>query len=233
MHAEIIVFDQSTPCPYLPGRIARMPLRMPTEDLNRAQFDACLEAGDRRSGNYLYRTRCDSCRRCEPLRIDIQDFHPRSTQRRVKRRGDRELTFSVGSPEVDAQRVRMFNRHRAERGLDNGEGSICEDEFAAFLADSCCETFELRFRTEHELVAVALADRGQDSLSAVYCYFDPDYARLSLGTYAVLTQIDLCRRLNLQHLYLGYYVEGSKHMDYKANFRPHERKIEGVWKRFD
>ena len=82
------------------------------------------------------------------------------------------------------------------------------------------------------LVGVAIADRAADALSAVYCFYDPSFARLSLGTYSVLKQIGALPQWGLRYLYLGLYVAGNRAMAYKARYLPHERLIDGTWQRF-
>ena len=99
--------------------------------------------------------------------------------------------------------------------------------YRAFLGESCCESFELRYRLNDKLVGVAIVDRGERSLSAVYCYFDPAQARLGLGTYSILKQIALCRSWGLRHLYLGLYIGECSAMAYKSRFLPHERLSPG------
>jgi arginine-tRNA-protein transferase len=231
---ELVVYDATETCPYLPKRIARMPLRLPLCKLTAQQLDAQLAAGDRRSGNYLYRTACPQCQACEPIRIDVGQFTPRSTQRRILRRGDRLLDVELGPPLVDRERVALFNAHRRGRGLARCEndGDIDRQGYAAFLAETCCDSYELRYRLQDRLVAVAVYDRGATSVSAVYCYFDPELTRLSLGTYSILKEIELCRHWNMTYLYLGYYIAESLHMNYKARFLPHQRLINGRWKWF-
>lgn len=230
---ELLVFDQPEPCPYLPGRVARMPLRRPLVPLTRTQLDQRLAEGDRRCGEYIYRTRCPGCKACEPLRIDVSLFVPSATQGRTWRRGNRELAAILGPPRTDDQHLELFNKHRRLRGLDLETGPLDPGSYAAFLEESCCETVEIRYFLRSELVAVAITDIGQISLSAVYCYFDPDYSRLSLGTYSILKQIDLCREWGKRFLYLGLYVADSEHMSYKSRFQPHERLIAGAWRRFE
>jgi len=100
-------------------------------------------------------------------------------------------------------------------------------------ADSCCDSFELRYRIGGELIGVAIVDRGERSLSAVYCYYDPSYGRFSPGVYSILYQLELCRRWGLPHLYLGLTIEGCKAMTYKRRYLPHERLIGGEWQRFE
>ena len=229
---EVLIHDSCEVCPYLPERTARMPLRLPSTTLTRRQMDLRLARGDRRSGPFLYRTECPSCQACEPIRIEVDRFEFSRSQKRVFRRGERELRVEVGEPIVDNQRVTMFNAHRDARGLVGRDGDIDEYGYDSFLVQSCCDSFEVRYRLEDELVGVAICDRGDESISAVYCHYNPVYRHLSLGTYSILKEIELCREWGVPFLYLGLYIVESPHMSYKANFLPHQRLIDGRWETF-
>jgi arginine-tRNA-protein transferase len=229
---EIIVSDELHPCSYLPGRVARLPYRHPVRQLTPDEFDQRLAEGDRRTGLLLYRTHCPQCRLCEPIRLDLATFRANATQRREERRGDAILTVRSGPPTVDSQRIDLFNRHRHVRRLDRDDERIDREGYAAFLVNSCVETWELSYWYGRRLVAVAVADAGRTSLSAVYCFFDPSFKGVSLGTYSVLRQVRLCRETGRRHLYLGFYVADSPHMSYKARFHPHQRLIGGAWREF-
>ncbi|MEQ8787250.1 MAG: arginyltransferase [Pirellulaceae bacterium] len=231
--AELIVSNYLEPCPYLKGRDACLPMRFPLRNLEAEEFDDCMAQGDRRAGIMLYRPHCPHCKACEAIRVDVARFQPNRTQRRVKRRGDAAIRVDCGSPAIDEERVALFNKHRNLRGLNQGESDIDAVEYGEFLVRSCCDTLELTFRVREKLIAVAIADRGTTSLSAVYCFFDPQCGKLSPGVYSILTQIELCRRWGLRQLYLGYYIAESSHMAYKANYRPHQRLIDGQWREFD
>lgn len=230
---EWLVWDEPTRCPYLPGETAHLPLRLPMRRLKPAELAARLAEGDRRQGLLLYRPKCPRCAACEAIRLDAREFAPTATQRRVLRRGDAELRMLIGRPTVTAEKVALYNRHKMERGLTTGDGLIDAEGYEQFLAESCTDTLEIRYVLNGLLVAVAITDRAADALSAVYCFYDPSFARLSLGTYSVLKQIGLCRQSGLRHLYLGLYVVGNRAMAYKARYLPHERLIDGTWRRFE
>lgn len=230
--AEIVVIDSLHPCSYLPGRTARLPYRHPVQVLTPEQFDERLAQGDRRSGIFLYRTQCPECQACEPIRLQIERFRPDATQRRIRRRGDELLKVRISSPVIDDQRLGLFNKHRDLRGLGRGEGPIDAAGYADFLTDTCCRTLELTCWHEGRLVACAIADAGRDSLSSVYCFFDPQFKLLSLGTYAILRQAQFCHETDRRYLYLGFYIAQSPHMSYKARFRPHQRLVTGRWRDF-
>jgi len=230
--SEWVIYDAPTRCPYLPDQTARLPLRMPLRPLRAEEFAERLRAGDRRQGSLLYRTNCPTCHACEPIRIDVNDFLPNRTQRRVFRRCEAQIECLIGPPTTTPQKVTLYNRHKRERGLLLGDGLAHAQSYAQFLVETCADTIEITYRYKGALVGVAIADRAADALSAVYCFYDPDYGRFSLGTYSILKQIALCRLWKLRYLYLGLYVAECHAMSYKANFQPHERRIGGHWSRF-
>jgi arginine-tRNA-protein transferase len=229
---ELVVHDELQPCPYLEDRVSRLPLRIPARGLERQELEMRLERGDRRQGLFLYRPACPGCVACEPIRLDLRSFAPNRSQRRTLARGDQVLSVELGEPVADAERVALYNRHKALRGLSAGQGEVDVRSYREFLAMSCCDTLEIRYRLGGELVGIAIADRSSEALSAVYCYYDPGHERLGLGTYSILKQLELCRLWGLRYLYLGLYIAESVHMRYKARFLPHERLLDGVWVAF-
>ncbi|MEM9071482.1 MAG: arginyltransferase [Myxococcota bacterium] len=230
--AELLVHDATEDCPYLPGRTARMPLRLPVRNLSGAELDSRLARGDRRHGALFYRPSCPRCQACEAIRLR-RGFPLSRTHKRILRRGDRELRVELGPPFVSDERVALYDAHRFQRGLARpGAPSMDSLGYQRFLVDRQCEAFELRYYLGDKLVGVAVTDRGKESLSAVYCYYDPTLPKLSLGTYSILTQLRLCEEWNLEYLYLGLYIAGCSAMTYKARFRPHERLIGEQWTRF-
>ena len=229
---ELVVYDKPGPCPYFADRIARLPLRLPARALRREELEDRLETGDRRQGLVLYRTACPACVACEPIRIDVRRFALRRAHRRILKSGEQRLTTEIGPPLADERRVELYNRHKTGRGLTDRQEPIDLDGYRDFLGSTCCDTFELRYSVDRELIGVAVVDRGSSSLSAVYCYYDPAYEQLSPGTFSILKQLELCRRWGLTYLYLGLYIADSEAMRYKARFRPHERLIAGAWTAF-
>ena len=229
---EWVVHDEWTPCVYLSGEVARLPLRLPSRPLERDELAARLRAGDRRQGLLLYRPDCPSCSACQAIRLDTTTFEPTRSQRRAFVKGERLLTTTLRPPTATAEKVDLYNRHKQERGLIAGEDLLDFASYREFLVESCVDTLEMEYRLGDQLVAVALADRATDGLSAVYTYFDPTFSSLSLGTYSIMKQLSLCQDWGLRFLYLGLYVEGSPPMEYKTRYRPHERRVSGEWQVF-
>jgi len=229
---ELLVHDEPMGCPYLPEQQARLPLRLPLARLSGRQLDERLAKGERRQGRLVYRTRCPECRACEAIRLPVADYRLSRGERRVWRRGQGLIETEIGRVECDAERVALYNRHKRLRGLDLREDPISEAGYGAILADSCCDSFELRYRVEGKLIGVAIVDRSDDALSAVYCYYNPDFGWLSPGVYSILEQLECCRRWGLSYLYLGLTIESCRAMTYKLRYRPHQRLIDGCWTTF-
>ena len=97
------------------------------------------------------------------------------------------------------------------------------------------------FRTEewtyyvgNRLIAVAYVDALPEALSAIYCYHDPTEGARSLGTFNILSLLTSARERRLPHVYLGYYVDGCRSLEYKRNFRPNEvLRPDGTWEAFN
>ncbi len=225
------VLSNQHPCSYLPNRTANLPLILPGKRLEPHLFDDVLNAGMRRAGYFLYYVDCAGCRACEPTRIPVRKFRWTDSWRRIRNRGDKQLQVTVESPEATEEKLILFNRHRDERDLADSMTTYRLEDYESFLVESSSQwTTELQFRTtDNRLVALSLIDCGENSVSAVYTYFDPDFSKLSLGTYSILKQIEFCLNTNREFLYLGLYVADNPHLNYKARFLPQERFIQDKW----
>jgi len=64
-------------------------------------------------------------------------------------------------------------------------------------------------------------------------FFDPDFNQQSLGTHIILDHIEYAKELDLSYVYLGYWVPGSKKMEYKSNFSGLEIYCGNKWQPFN
>lgn len=236
MTKEKLVYDGLQDCPYLPGRVARLPLYRQLDRLTPAETDRRFARAERRVGTSLYRTRCPSCEACKGIRVPVRDFHPSRSQRRVIRRWTGRGRVETGPPTWSDEKLVLFNLHKRERGLaSHDDRSMSALGYVGWLVQSCFETLEMRYYLGDRLVGVGIVDLGERAASSVYFFFDPDpeVARLSPGVFSVLHEIAFCRRTGRDHHYLGLYIRDCDHMNYKARFRPYELLIDGEWTRFE
>ena len=128
---------------------------------------------------------------------------------------------------------RLYRRYQSARHAGGGMDRDDREQFRSFLLQSRVDSALLEYTLDGALVMVALVDRLMDGLSAVYTFYDPDLPRRGLGTFGVLSQVDLARDMGLPYLYLGYWIGASPKMAYKRVFHPLEALVEGQWTAMD
>ena len=226
------------PCPYLHGRAERKLFTALTGDNAVALNNTLSRQGFRRSQNVLYRPSCDTCVACMSARIRVADFQPSRGQMRVARR-NRDLRRVTTSAWATEEQFALFRRYLDLRHADGGMADMDVLEFAAMIEETPIRTrvIEYRITDGHpdatragsRLAAVCLTDILDDGLSLVYSFYDPAEDRRSLGTHVILDHVDLARRAGLPFVYLGYWVPGSRKMEYKAKFAALDIYKGGIW----
>ena len=230
-----------SPCPYLPGKEERKVFTHLVGERAPELNDLLTHGGFRRSQSIAYRPACEACRACVSVRVLVDEFRPTRNMRRVLDRN----TDVVGEMRVavpTSEQYSVFRAYLDARHRDGGMVDMTVLDYAMMVEDSHVETRMVEYRGcgpdsattgrgAGDLLAVALTDVLSDGLSMVYSFFEPDQAERSLGTFMILDHIARARRMGLPHLYLGYWVKGSRKMDYKGRFAPQERLMADGWRR--
>lgn len=216
------------PCSYLDDRQARTLFLDPRDTIDQATYGALTRNGFRRSGSHLYRPHCQGCDACVPARVPVEQF---TWKRRFRR--SLSLNQDVEMRIVDAcyspEYFDLYVRYIRDRHGDGDMDPPSVEQFRSFLLSSWGHTAFLTLYLKRRPIAVAVTDMLPDGLSAIYTFFDPEFADRGLGTYSVLRQIQLCQQRNLKHLYLGYWIKDCAKMNYKIDFRPIELFVKNRW----
>ena len=223
------------PCPYLPGRVERKVFTHLIGTEARQLNTQLSQAGFRRSQNIAYRPACDGCSACVSVRVCVQQFDPTPSFRKILRR-NADLKSEIKPAKATSEQYSLFRSYIDERHADGGMADMTVLDFAAMVDDSFVDSriVEYRLRGEDgrsQLLACVLTDVLNDGLSMIYSFYDPDLPGRSLGTLMILDHIERARKLSLPYLYLGYWVKGSRKMNYKGRFLPQERLTAEGWLR--
>ncbi len=221
-----------SPCPYLAGKEERKVFTHLVGPRAPELNDLLTHGGFRRSQSIAYRPACENCRACVSVRVVVADFRPSRNMRRVlDLNSDLFGDMQVARP--TSEQYSVFRAYLDSRHYDGGMADMTVLDYAMMVEDSHVETRMVEYRRADTLLSVALTDLLGDGLSMVYSFYEPQESHRSLGTFMILDHIARARRLGLPYVYLGYWVRGSRKMDYKGRFRPQERLTAKGWSRID
>jgi arginine-tRNA-protein transferase len=232
-----------SPCPYLQGREERKVFTHLVGERAPGLNDLLTHGGFRRSQSIAYRPACEGCRACVSVRVIADEFRPTKSMRRIAAR-NADIVGEMRALVPTSEQYSVFRAYLDARHHDGGMADMTVLDYAMMVEDSHVKTRLVEYRVRGpdtavngrgagRLLGVALTDVLSDGLSMVYSFFEPDEADRSLGTLMILDHIERARRLNLPYVYLGYWVDGSRKMDYKSRFLPQERLTPERWVRVD
>ncbi|MDX9740865.1 MAG: arginyltransferase [Gammaproteobacteria bacterium] len=224
-----VVFFRSLPqeCGYLPRRETVNAVLDPEIMPDPALYSRLVGLGFRRSGSRIYRPNCPGCSACRALRVPVSAFRADRSQRRTWRR-HQHWTVEERAPEFHDEHYQLYRRYLGSRHPEGGMDDPGPEDYLSFLVCEGIDTRFVEFREGGRCVAVAVTDVLVNGLSAVYTFYDPEIEG-GPGVFAVLSQIEMARRLNLEWLYLGYWIEECRKMSYKIRYRPCELFVDGSW----
>ena len=231
------------PCPYLPGHEERKVFTHLVGRRAAGLHDTLSQSGFRRSQTIAYRPACEGCKACVSVRVKALEFSPGKTFRRVVA-CNRDLIGNVVAARATSEQYALFRAYLDARHGDGGMADMSVFDFSLMVEDSHINTHVVEFRRrgpdtaingrgQGPLIAACIVDQLNDGLSMVYSFYDPACADFSPGTFMILHQLAQARSRSLPHVYLGYWVEGSRKMAYKSRFLPQERLGMTGWDRFE
>ena len=214
------------PCSYLKTRSERVAVAL-DEGLHSSDgYEMLLANGFRRSGGTIYTPYCGTCTACEAIRIAVADFKPSKSQKRLLNKGG-DLHWEL-KKEMDEEWFDLYSRCISSRHFEGTMYPPKKDQFFEFAKCDWLNTQFLHIYQNDTLVAIAVTDIMDKCASAFYTFFDPEFP-LSLGTIAILFQIEFCQKQEKQWLYLGYQIDECPAMNYKVRFQRHQRLVNHRW----
>lgn len=224
----------SSPCPYLEGQQERKVFTELQGPEASALNEALGKVGFRRSQTVVYRPACEACAECVSVRVVTPGYKSSKSIKRIVR-ANSDLKSEVRPPVATQEQHDLLTRYLGTRHADGSMAGMTFEEFQEMIETSPVQTVAIEYRKtlSGELMAVALTDELSDGLSMVYSFFEPDMSRRSFGTYLIHDHIMRAQNANQAYVYLGYFVEGSPKMSYKARFKPLERLGPHGWYQFD
>ncbi|GAC14578.1 arginyltransferase [Aliiglaciecola lipolytica] len=219
---------QQFQCSYLAEKQEQLLVLVPDSDKSLASdYSYLAGAGFRRSGDQIYRPHCAHCRACQSIRILVEDFVASKSQRRIMNKNSdlSVFTSSKNKPEY----FPIYEEYINQRHNDGSMFPASVAQYNGFIQCDWLDTLYIEFYLDQELIGVAVTDMLENAFSALYTFFKPEFANRSLGTYAIIQQIEQSRIYGKQFLYLGYQIDECQKMSYKRNFYPHQRFIDNKW----
>lgn len=228
-----------TPCPYLPGRQERKVFTELTGAHASELNDALGKIGFRRSQGVAYRPSCIECSACISVRVVAGEFAPNASQKKLLKR-HADLEVAATRPWSTDEQYQLLRRYLDQRHPTGGMAGMDEIDYADMVEQTPVNSFVIEYREPTtggrpgRLVGACLTDQQGDGLSMIYSFFAVDEdARPGLGNFIIMDHILRAGTAGLPYVYLGYWIQGSQRMEYKAKFRPIERLGPDGWHRFD
>ncbi|MCE9566073.1 MAG: arginyltransferase [Planctomycetes bacterium] len=235
MISLIVYTPPPSQCGYLPHKKSQLTYEIVAE-LTSTEYGDRLNAGWRRFGHSLFRPTCEKCQACQSVRVPIASFVPNRSQRRAMAANDGDVKLVIDDPSVTDAKLDLYDRFHHFQHLSKGWPEHGPETVAAYadsFVDNPIPTEEWCYYLGDKLIGVGYVDLIPDGLSAIYFFHDPEERDRSLGTYNVLCVLRETARRKLPHVYMGYYVEGCRSLEYKSRFRPNEvLHPDGEWRTF-
>ena len=224
------------PCAYLPDRYERKIFTKLEPDNGDVLNNNLSKQGFRRSQNILYRPACKNCNSCFSARIKVSNFSYSKSQKRIKNK-NKNVHRRVNNAWATEEQFELFKKYLNHRHSGGGMTEMEVYEFAAMIEETSVYSNVIEYTSgsssKLQLLGASLTDILDDGISLVYSFFDPDLPLQSLGTNIILDHVEYAKELNLPYVYLGYWVPGSKKMEYKSKFNGLEIYYEKKWQAFD
>ena len=215
-------FSLNDKCSYLKDKNQSTHYKM----IDNASSEDCLnliERGFRRFGKMYFRPICEDCNECQSIKIDVDNYTFSKSAKRVLKKAS-HITVFTQPPSLSQEHLNLFEKYHAYMHIKKDwthNETTAEHYYQSFVSGHSDFGYEVLYFDKEKLIAVDLIDILEDGISSIYFYYDPDYAKLSLGKLSLYRQIEYAKQHDKKWIYLGYYVAECPSLSYKAGYKPY------------
>ena len=240
-HQDVEFKEEGRECSYFDNEVSDIRYRY-MNDCSEEEALAMLERGWRRFGRMHFVPECRDCDKCISMRVDVKNYEFTKSQKRVIAK-NKDTKIYINTPSLSLDHLRLYDKYHLHMSgkKDWNFNSIDIDEYRrSYVEGSGDYRKELLYVREDRLIGVALVDILQEGLSSIYCFYDHDYEKYSIGKFSILAQIRIAKELNIPYIYLGYWIKGHFSMGYKDQYKPFEILVnrptideEPIWRKYE
>ena len=209
-------------CSYLQNKTQTTHYKL-IENCSKESCEALIERGFRRFGKMYFRPICADCDECKSIKIDAQNFNFSKSARRVLKKAQDIKTY-IQRPTLTHQHIELFEKYHLymhkKKGWEYSKTSA-QNYHNSFVSGHSDFGYEVLYFYEEKLIGVDLIDILPNGISSIYFYYDPDFAKYSLGKLSLYKQIQYTQNSHKKWIYLGYYVKDCDSLSYKAEYKPY------------
>ncbi|QKF82872.1 arginyltransferase [Halarcobacter ebronensis] len=220
---DVEFVEENRDCSYFSDEISDIRYRY-IHKCNIDDYQNMLEHGWRRFGKMHFVPECKECTKCVSMRIDVANYKFSSSEKRVFKK-NLDTKLYIQPPSLTLDHLRLYDKYHEHmnKKKDWPYTPIEPSEYDRSYVQGKEEfTKEFLYVRDNKLIGVALVDILPESISSIYCYYDHDYEKLSIGKFSILAQIKIAKELNIPYIYLGYWIKNHYSMGYKEAYLPFE-----------
>ena len=202
--------------------------------LSGRELDLYLAHGWYRMGPAIFTTQAitlnDVVYPVQWLRLNLSKFVLTSGLRKLMKR-NREFSISVRPLEITTEMEDLYSRYYDTVDFD-ASPSVTDFMLCGAL-EAVFDSYVVELRHHKKLIAAGIYDQGEKAIAGIMNFYEPSYARYSLGRYMMLLKALMATEAGMQFYYPGYIAEGLSKFDYKKKLLPEATEVyrvkEMIW----
>lgn len=216
-------FNLESKCSYLTSRDQITHYKV-IEECSVSYCQELIERGYRRFGKMYFRPICAACDECKSIKIDVDNFEFSSSQKRVLKKASNIKSY-IQKPTISKEHLELFEKYHLymkDKKSWEHNSTTPQNYYNSFVDAHNDFGYEILYFFESILIGVDLIDILEEGISSIYFYYDPDFAKYSLGRLSLYNQILFAKKSQKKWIYLGYYVKDCPSLSYKSQYKPYQ-----------